>query len=185
MSNCPKYDRSDITIGQFLEQHCFNTTSVCQVSGCGRPLIEHERTFVHASGRLHVSVDKAEENVKKKFFFGTFFFFLELILSFLIILFRAQFSVDLANQPVPILMWSFCKKCKTTTPSIPMSLESWSISFGKYLELSFYASDVISRNSNCKHSLFRDHVRYFYHNNYVSKKKKKKKIRKSNQIKLN
>jgi 1-phosphatidylinositol-3-phosphate 5-kinase len=53
-----------------------------------------------------------------------------------------------------------------------MSLASWSISFGKYLELCFYASDVTSRSAGCTHSLFRDHVRYFYYNGYVREREK-------------
>ncbi|CAO3691478.1 unnamed protein product [Umbelopsis ramanniana] len=66
-----------------------------------------------------------------------------------------------------ILMWSFCKICSSPTPVVHMSENTWKYSFGKYLELSFYLTDLPSRADSCPHDLYRDHVRYFGLNNYA------------------
>ena len=64
-----------------------------------------------------------------------------------------------------ILMWSCCRVCGKETQVLPMSDNSWKYSFGKYLELSFWCSDLHARAGVCPHDLHRDHLRYFgYHN---------------------
>lgn len=60
-----------------------------------------------------------------------------------------------------ILMWSYCKVCKTTTPIMPMSGTTWKYSFGKYLELSFWSDGLSFRAGVCDHDIYRDHIRYF------------------------
>ncbi|ESZ91840.1 hypothetical protein SBOR_7792 [Sclerotinia borealis F-4128] len=60
-----------------------------------------------------------------------------------------------------ILMWSYCKKCQKETQVMPMSESTWKYSFGKYLELSFWSSDLHLRAGFCPHDLHRDHLRYF------------------------
>ncbi len=80
----------------------------------------------------------------------------------------ARISTTVEDFPCPlpgmqntILMWSFCKLCKKTTPVIPMSETSWRYSFGKYLELAFWSTEISCRASFCPHNIHRDHVRYF------------------------
>lgn len=60
-----------------------------------------------------------------------------------------------------ILMWSQCRICQTETPPIGMSDTTWKYSFGKYLELMFWSSDLRPRAVSCEHDIHRDHVRYF------------------------
>lgn len=60
-----------------------------------------------------------------------------------------------------ILMWSTCRKCSKETQVLPMSESSWKYSFGKYLELSFWSSELHARAGICPHDLHRDHLRYF------------------------
>lgn len=60
-----------------------------------------------------------------------------------------------------ILMWSQCRKCRHETPPTSMSANTWKYSFGKYLELSFWAIPLKPRNSLCDHDLHHDHIRYF------------------------
>ncbi|PQE32619.1 phosphatidylinositol-4-phosphate 5-Kinase protein [Rutstroemia sp. NJR-2017a WRK4] len=60
-----------------------------------------------------------------------------------------------------ILMWSYCKKCQKETQVMPMSESTWKYSFGKYLELSFWSSELHLRAGICPHDLHRDHLRYF------------------------
>lgn len=60
-----------------------------------------------------------------------------------------------------ILMWSYCKICQKETQVMPMSESTWKYSLGKYLELSFWSSDLRLRSGFCPHNLHRDHLRYF------------------------
>jgi 1-phosphatidylinositol-3-phosphate 5-kinase len=64
-----------------------------------------------------------------------------------------------------ILMWSYCKKCQTETTVMPMSESTWKYSFAKYLELSFWSSELRLRAGSCQHDLHRDHLRYFGYRN--------------------
>ncbi|XP_069947039.1 1-phosphatidylinositol 3-phosphate 5-kinase isoform X3 [Cherax quadricarinatus] len=68
-----------------------------------------------------------------------------------------------------ILMWSWCKVCRQVTPVVPMSLETWSLSFAKYLELRFYGGNFTRRGTDgCPHSLHHDHFQYFGFKNQVA-----------------
>ncbi|XP_071791852.1 1-phosphatidylinositol 3-phosphate 5-kinase-like [Asterias amurensis] len=69
-----------------------------------------------------------------------------------------------------ILMWSWCRKCRQVTPVQPMSLDSWHMSFGKYLELRFHCKEYGRRLSAlpCGHSLHRHHYQYFGQHNIVA-----------------
>ena len=60
-----------------------------------------------------------------------------------------------------ILMWSVCRICEKETPAIPMSDNTWKYSFGKYLELSFWCSNLHARAGVCSHDLHRDYHRFF------------------------
>ncbi|CAM1296401.1 PIKFYVE (predicted) [Pycnogonum litorale] len=62
-----------------------------------------------------------------------------------------------------ILMWSWCHKCHQVTPFAPMSIDTWSLSFAKYLELRFVSSHYGRRAGShpCGHSLHHDFYQYF------------------------
>ncbi|CAG8949455.1 hypothetical protein HYFRA_00014228 [Hymenoscyphus fraxineus] len=64
-----------------------------------------------------------------------------------------------------ILMWSYCKVCQKETPVMPMSESTWKYSLGKYLELSFWSSELRLRAGHCSHDIHRDHLRYFGYQN--------------------
>lgn len=81
---------------------------------------------------------------------------------------EAQLSVFVERYPCKlrglqdtILMWSTCRICSKETQVIPMSENTWKYSFGKYLELSFWSSDLRARADVCPHDLHRSHLRYF------------------------
>jgi 1-phosphatidylinositol-3-phosphate 5-kinase len=87
---------------------------------------------------------------------------------------KAQVSVFVQPHPSKmrgmqdtILMWSQCKICGNETPVTPMSMSTWKYSFGKYLELSFWSSDLHARAGVCPHDLHRDHLRYFGYKNFA------------------
>ncbi|XP_071943027.1 1-phosphatidylinositol 3-phosphate 5-kinase-like isoform X2 [Antedon mediterranea] len=79
------------------------------------------------------------------------------------------------DQPIPgfkdsILSWSWCRRCKQVTPVQPLSNDTWSMSFAKYLELRFYGMEYNRRAcaEPCPHSLHRHHYQYFGYLNIVA-----------------
>jgi len=64
-----------------------------------------------------------------------------------------------------IMMWSCCRICGQETQVIPMSDSTWKYSFAKYLELTFWSTQLHPRADVCPHDIHRNHVRYFGFNN--------------------
>lgn len=85
---------------------------------------------------------------------------------------RGQMSVIVQKYPAKIkglqgtvLMWSCCRLCGHETQVIPMSENTWKYSFAKYLELTFWSSELHPRAGICPHDIHKNHVRYFgFHN---------------------
>ncbi|XP_060077952.1 1-phosphatidylinositol 3-phosphate 5-kinase-like [Ylistrum balloti] len=69
-----------------------------------------------------------------------------------------------------IMMWNWCRKCRQATPLMPMSQDTWNISFAKYLELHFYGNSFMRRvkSETCTHSLHQTFSQYFGHKNIVA-----------------
>jgi 1-phosphatidylinositol-3-phosphate 5-kinase len=83
-----------------------------------------------------------------------------------------QISVHVTRQPPKlknmhhtILMWSCCRVCNEETRVMPMSQNTWKYSFAKFLELTFWISDLHPRAHMCEHDIHKDHIRYFGLNN--------------------
>ncbi|XP_028969394.2 1-phosphatidylinositol 3-phosphate 5-kinase isoform X5 [Esox lucius] len=79
------------------------------------------------------------------------------------------------DSPVPgyqhtILNYSWCRICKQVTPVVPLSNDSWSMSFAKYLELRFYGHHYTRRANAepCGHSIHKDYHQYFSYNQMVA-----------------
>ncbi|XP_072434903.1 1-phosphatidylinositol 3-phosphate 5-kinase isoform X1 [Chiloscyllium punctatum] len=79
------------------------------------------------------------------------------------------------DSPVPgyqhtILTYSWCRICKQVTPVVPLSKDSWSMSFAKYLELRFYGYQYTRRANAepCGHSMHHDYHQYFSYNQMVA-----------------
>ncbi|CAG02599.1 unnamed protein product, partial [Tetraodon nigroviridis] len=79
------------------------------------------------------------------------------------------------DSPVPgyqhtILNYSWCRICKQATPVVPLSNDSWSMSFAKYLELRFYGHQYTRRANAepCGHSIHKDYHQYFSYNQMVA-----------------
>ncbi|KAJ8352896.1 hypothetical protein SKAU_G00243720 [Synaphobranchus kaupii] len=79
------------------------------------------------------------------------------------------------DSPVPgyqhtILNYSWCRLCKQVTPVVPLSNDSWSMSFAKYLELRFYGHQYTRRANAepCGHSIHKDYHQYFSYNQMVA-----------------
>ncbi|XP_030642124.1 1-phosphatidylinositol 3-phosphate 5-kinase isoform X2 [Chanos chanos] len=79
------------------------------------------------------------------------------------------------DSPVPgyqhtILNYSWCRICKQVTPVVPLSNDSWSMSFAKYLEMRFYGHQYTRRANAepCGHSIHKDYHQYFSYNQMVA-----------------
>ncbi|KAK7498566.1 hypothetical protein BaRGS_00010226 [Batillaria attramentaria] len=79
------------------------------------------------------------------------------------------------ENPIPgaqdnILLWSWCRRCKQVTPVVPISADTWNLSFAKYLDLRFHCTSFRRRGcaEPCPHSLHLDHYQYFGHRDIVA-----------------
>ena len=81
--------------------------------------------------------------------------------------FIEKFPCPLPGMQQSVLMWSWCSLCELTLNVSRMSENSYRYSFGKWLELAFYAKDLKHRGGSCPHDVNRYHVRYFGYDNWV------------------
>lgn len=66
-------------------------------------------------------------------------------------------------------MWSKCTKCQSVSPVAPISDDTWSLSFAKYLELRFHGGVYSRRGTDtCQHSLHHDHQQFFSKRNMLA-----------------
>ena len=52
------YSDSDMTLGQYLEDLCFNSSYLCPAKQCDRPMLMHFRSYAHGQGRVNVSIEE-------------------------------------------------------------------------------------------------------------------------------
>ena len=137
--NMDLYGRNDIALGRFLETYCLTTQYKCPAEGCRQQISEHARRFAHDGGCVQITLS---------------------------VMSMEPFGKENANQ---ILMWSKCEKCKSVSPVIPMTDDTWSLSFAKYLELRFHGGMYTRRDlDSCQHSLHHDHYQYFAKKNMLA-----------------
>jgi len=133
------YGQSDIALGRFLERYCLTTEYKCPAQACRAQIAQHVRRFAHDGGCVHISLSEMSSE---------------------------PFVQENADQ---ILMWSKCIKCKSVSPVVPMSADTWCLSFAKYLELRFYGGIYTKRGMDvCQHSLHHDHYQYFTRKNMLA-----------------
>ncbi|KAF3336726.1 putative 1-phosphatidylinositol-3-phosphate 5-kinase FAB1D isoform X1 [Carex littledalei] len=130
------YGNSDISLGRYLKNLLYSQKYSC--STCGEPQEAHEYSYTHRNGNLTVIVRHL----------------------------HPDHHLSGENEG-KIWMWSLCLKCEsetgisTATPRVVMSTSACSLSFGKFLELSFSSQSAARRLSKCGHLLHRDCLRFF------------------------
>jgi len=81
-----------------------------------------------------------------------------------------RLDIPMAGTADTIYTWTYCRKCRESSPVSTLSTDAWSLSFAKYLELRFHASSYVRRSPTtafdddsdiCHHSLHHDHHQYF------------------------
>jgi 1-phosphatidylinositol-3-phosphate 5-kinase len=138
------YTPQDVCLGQFLLDSCFNLDLKFPHSD-RRSVLDITQIFNHNDGRLTITVVKLDQSLPA--------------------------DSQLRNQDCtptnqmfdrPILMWSYCRKCeRVVTPLVPMSDDTWKMSFGKFLEVSFYNKSAVGRSADCKHRIQSEHINFF------------------------
>ncbi|ODQ67458.1 hypothetical protein NADFUDRAFT_12892, partial [Nadsonia fulvescens var. elongata DSM 6958] len=142
ITNMEFYKRTDLTLGQFIEGLCLSVNSSCRFEDDHGGVFGCEEPLInHYRSYVH---GRGRINVIVE-----------------------KFECRIPGMQNTILMWSYCRKCKVNVPVIPMSENTWKYSFGKYLELSFWSTNVQMRAVPCNHNVFRDHVRFFGLYDYV------------------
>lgn len=137
--NMDLYGRNDIALGRFLERYCLTSEYKCPAVSCRAQLAQHGRRFAHDDGCVQITLKEMSS---------------------------IPFGPENIDQ---ILMWSKCIECKKVSPVVPMSSDTWSLSFAKYLELRFHGNIYTNRSSDtCQHSLHHDHYQYFSRRNMLA-----------------
>lgn len=137
LSRIKYYGNFDVSLGRYLQDVLLNQKHAC--SSCGEPPEAHIYCYTHQNGNLTVLLRHLPSN-----------------------------SSLLGETEGKIWMWSRCLKCEhengipRSTKRVVMSTAARSLSFGKFLELSFTSHSAASRlSSECGHSLHRDCLRFF------------------------
>lgn len=137
--NMDMYGQNDIALGRFLERYCLTNEYKCPAQACRAQIAQHVRRFAHDGGCVHISLSEMSTE---------------------------PFVQEDDDQ---ILMWSKCMRCKSVSPVVPMSGDTWCLSFAKYLELRFYGGVYTRRGIDaCQHSLHHDHYQYFTRKNMLA-----------------
>ncbi|XP_044009254.1 1-phosphatidylinositol 3-phosphate 5-kinase isoform X2 [Aphidius gifuensis] len=137
--NMDLYGKNDIALGKFLERYCLTSDYKCPEASCNAQLSQHGRRFTHDGGCVQITLKEISNN---------------------------PFGSEYIDQ---ILMWSKCIECKNISPVVPMSSDTWSLSFAKYLELRFHGNIYTNRSSdNCQHSLHHNYYQYFSRKNMLA-----------------
>ncbi|XP_020532160.1 putative 1-phosphatidylinositol-3-phosphate 5-kinase FAB1C isoform X2 [Amborella trichopoda] len=136
LSRIKYYGSFDKSLGRFLHDNLLNQNHRCSV--CGEPPEAHVLCYTHQNGRLTIFVKQLPQ------------------------------SLSLPGEADGKLwMWTRCLKCKRengipqATPRVVMSVAAQSLSFGKFLELSFSNHTAARRLASCGHSLHRDCLRFY------------------------
>ncbi|XP_050432860.1 putative 1-phosphatidylinositol 3-phosphate 5-kinase isoform X2 [Adelges cooleyi] len=134
------YGINDICLGKFLERYCFRDTYECPSESCDSPMVLHERRFIHDKGCVRLILSKIKGR-----------------------LIEPPYNENL------IYTWSYCKKCMLISPVVPISNDTWSMSFAKYLELKFHFQPSLCRAlQHCTHCLNRDFIQFFVYNKTIA-----------------
>jgi len=82
---------------------------------------------------------------------------------------EGSISVQMEKFEMPIvgeetdrlMMWKYCPECELITPIVPVTPETWSLSFAMFLHLLFHETQITQRGSDrpdakCNHSIHQD-----------------------------
>ena len=162
------YTDQDVSLGQFLQDSCFNLGLKCQNPSCKKSVLDHTLSFVHNDGQVNIKVEQMYSNLptvadsndasrseaSRKPLEGSNDRE------------SAESSQDGSGSDGDgIAMWSYCHKCrKVVTPLVYICDDTWRFSFGKFLEVFFYNKEAfmnLESSSGCNHNMQADTTLYF------------------------
>jgi len=123
-----------LTLGQFLHSWCFNLRRQCANPRCREGVLRHESCFSHHGGRLSVRV--------------------------------MQLPAEVQLPSDACFAWSVCRECQrrdgaaSAGPLRPLSTETLSMSFGRWLESAFYNKAAYGRFCGCNQPFHETHERF-------------------------
>ncbi|XP_020586116.1 putative 1-phosphatidylinositol-3-phosphate 5-kinase FAB1C isoform X2 [Phalaenopsis equestris] len=136
------YGSFDKPLRRYLHEDLFDQTSSCR--SCNEPADVHIRSYIHQQGSLTISVKRLT-------------------------------SMKLPGErDGRIWMWHRCLMCEPkdgippATHRVVLSDAACSLSFGKFLELSFSNHATANRLASCGHSLQKDCLRFYGFGNMVA-----------------
>lgn len=130
------YTDNDKCLGMFLDQILQDSNKTCEE--CGELMLDHYKTYAHDNAKIDLIVERVEKSSEGD-------------------------DVKGLDQRI---MWSYCPECNISTPITVISDETYYLSLGKFLELSFWGQNV-SYFKDCPHDYFKKHVKYFGVNDLV------------------
>jgi 1-phosphatidylinositol-3-phosphate 5-kinase len=54
----------DCTLGQYVEDLCHGASTICDVNGCDKKMVDHHRQYVHGEGQMSVIVKKYPSKIR-------------------------------------------------------------------------------------------------------------------------
>ncbi|KAF9916580.1 hypothetical protein BX616_003396 [Lobosporangium transversale] len=177
----------DMSLGEMIEHICKRVNSNCLDKTCGHKRLEHISSYTHGEARVNItveqlSVDSARDSDLKDVSPATGSKAKELIST-------TDFKAEEPTQATDFDSWDFepflsdnntmavwtrCKICKSRTKPNALSRASRLYSFGKYLELLFYArhfepgprplcEHIVNKDATVRCFLYRQLVVNFEH----------------------
>ncbi|KAF3081021.1 1-phosphatidylinositol-3-phosphate 5-kinase [Orbilia oligospora] len=133
------FREADCTLGQYVHDLIHTRDYLCD-TGCGKPMMEHHRSYVHGEARISVQVEAYPTPVK----------------------------ADTSDDILMWSICKICVDKTPTTP-VRMSDSTWRYSLGKFFETGFWSVGLKTQKDGCIHDLHRDHIRYFGMNDHAVK----------------
>ncbi|KAK6349203.1 1-phosphatidylinositol-3-phosphate 5-kinase [Orbilia blumenaviensis] len=133
------FREADCTLGQYVHDLIHTREYLCD-TGCGKPMMEHHRSYVHGEARISVHVEA----------------------------YPTPAPVDNPEDILMWSTCKICVDKTPTTP-VRMSDSTWRYSLGKFFETAFWSVGLTTQKDGCIHDLHRDHIRYFGMNDHAVK----------------
>ena len=129
------YSEYDMGLGEFLETLCFSADYVCPNKECSTPPILHKRRFCFSGSAVMMEMQQLEGPLMGE-----------------------------EEGSETLVMWKYCARCKlSTSPIVPVSDLTWSLSFAMFLQLLFSERQMVVRGAEavCPHSLHQEQLTCF------------------------
>lgn len=167
------YGKNDMSLGAFLFRHFFfRVTRFNQTQETAAAAVEPEAYMASmANSTMSRKIICPNENCSVSMFRHVMRFTHHKG-TVTVLLNKIQDSGQV-NMPHQILTWSFCLHCKHKSSYAQMSLDALALSFGKFLELKFYANRHYDYNryfkeqNSCRHLFHKECYQFFSYDQLI------------------